>query len=295
MRAVRETSVPAPGVALAGRSGPHAFAAFRILLGLALALQLAAWFPHAAELFSKDGIPSLGAGGLAGVLPSPFPAEPAVARAWLAGMGVLSLALAAGVWRPTAAVLLWYGWVCLGHAAPQTQTVAAPFLGWLLLASALVPPGEPWRPFGRSPARPEGGRVPRALFVGAWVVLAAGYGLAGFDKLASPGWRQGDALSAAAGLPYAREWAAQLLFALPRGLQRAATWAGLGVELVFPLLALFRATRPLAWAMGVGLQLALLALFAFPGLTVGMLVMHAFTFDPAWAEAIRARLSRGNG
>lgn len=259
---------------------PLQFALFRVLLGSLLLAQIASWWPWAGEIFAADGAPALMPGGLAGVLPSPLPADATTVRVLLAALAVLAAALALGVARHAAALLLWYGFTCLGHAAPHSQTVASAFVGWLLLASALVPAGEPLRPFGRP--RAGGGRVPRALWIGAWVVMAAGYGLAGWDKLASPGWRAGEALRVAVGLPYAREAGARLLLALPDALQRGATFAGLLVELAFPFLALLRATRPVAWATGAALQVGLLFLFAFPGLTAGMLLMHAFTFDPRW-------------
>jgi hypothetical protein len=259
---------------------PRQFALFRVLLGALVLAQVASWWPFAGEIFAEDGLPALAPGGMAGVLPSPLPADAATVQVFLAALAVLAAALALGLARRAAALLLWYGLTCLGHAAPYSLTVASAFVSWLLLATALVPPGEPLRPLGR--ARPEGGRVPRALWIGAWVLMAAGYGLAGFDKLASPGWRSGDALGAAVGLPYAREAGASLILALPRPLQHAATWAGFAIELAFPCLALLRATRPIAWAAGVALQLGLLVLFAFPGLTTGMLLLHAFTFDPRW-------------
>jgi hypothetical protein len=273
--------------------GPLVFAVFRVALGALVVAQVASFWPHAAELFARGGLGEVAPVGVAPLFPNPLALadDPWAVRLFLALLVGLGLALALGVARRAAAVALWYGWTCLGHADPFVQTVASAFVGWLLLASALVPPGEPLRPFGR--ARAGGGEVPRMLVVGGWVVLAVGYGLSGLDKLGSPGWREGEALRAAVGLPYARAWSAELLLALPDPVARAATWAGLGVELAFPAFALWRRTRPLAWAAGAALQLGLLGLFAFPGLTVGMLLMHLFLFDARWLS--RAGLAPGGG
>lgn len=266
--------------------GPRQFALFRIVLGLLLAGQLLAWWPWADELFGRGGLPGIDPGGPGGVgdlfpsLLAPGGGSPGEVRALLAALLVAAGAFALGIARRVMAIGLWYGWTALGLASPLVQTVASAYIGWLLLASVLVPVGEPLRPFGRR--RSGGGAVPRAVTVGAWIVLAAGYGLSGLDKLESPGWRSGGALGAAVGLPYAREWGAAAILALPLSLQRIATWSGLAIELAFPLLALLRWTRPVAWAAGVALQLGLLFLFAFPGLTIGMLMMHAFTFDARW-------------
>jgi hypothetical protein len=263
---------------------PLQFAVFRILLGASLAAQLVSWWPHAEELLSDRGFPALGRGGLAGVFPSPLTAwsEPWEVRIFLAVVGVVCVAFTLGWARRACAVALWYGWTCAGHASPLLLTVASPFVGWLLLATVLVPPGEPLRPFARP--RPGGGRVPKAVLVAGWVVLAAGYGLSGMDKLASAGWRSGDALRLAVELPYARETGARIVSALGRTPDRLLTWTGLAVELAFPVLAIARVTRPVAWASGAALQLGLLALFAFPGLTAGMLLMHVFLFDPGWLD-----------
>ncbi len=269
--------------------GPRHFAWFRLLLGLLVLGQLLAWWPWADELFTTDGLPAIdpgGPGGVGDLFPSPFApggGDPANVRALLAASIAAALAFALGIARRAMALALWYCWTLLGLTSPLVQTVASAYVGWLLLASVLVPTGEPLRPLGR--VRPGGGVVPRAVTICAWIVLAAAYGLSGLDKLESPGWRDGLALGAAVGLPYAREGAASALLALPQFVQQLATWAGLGVELAFPLLACLRWTRPIAWAAGVALQLGLLVLFAFPGLTLGMLLMHAFTFDTRWLPA----------
>lgn len=268
------------------RVGPRQFAWFRILLGLLVLGQLLAWWPWADELFTARGLPAVdpgGPGGVGDLFPSPLApggGDPAEVRALLAGLLVAAAAFTLGIARRAMALALWFGWTALGLASPLVQTVASAYVGWLLLASILVPTGEPLRPLGR--ARPGGGVVPRALTIGAWIVLAAGYGLSGFDKLESPGWRDGAALGAAVGLPYARDAGAAAILALPQSLQHLVTWSGLGIELAFPLLACLRWTRPIAWAAGVALQLGLLFLFAFPGLTIGMLLMHAFTLDRRW-------------
>lgn len=272
------------------------------MLGLLVLGQVLAWWAWADELFAASGLPAIdpgGPGSVGDLFPSPLAPggmSPAEVRALLGAMGVAAAAFTLGIARRAMALGLWYGWTALGFASPLVQTVASAYVGWLLLASVLVPVGEPLRPLGR--VRPGGGIVPRALTIGAWIVLAAGYGISGLDKLESPGWRAGAALGAAVGLPYAREGGAAAILALPQSLQQVATWSGLGIELAFPLLACLRWTRPFAWAAGAALQLGLLFLFAFPGLTIGMLLMHAFTFDRGWLsgrdrhaapEAVRRR------
>jgi predicted DCC family thiol-disulfide oxidoreductase YuxK len=75
------------------------------------------------------------------------------------------------------------------------------------------------------------------------------------------------------------------LLSLPPWLLKTATWSVLTLELGFAPLALFRRLRPLIWLAMVGLHLGLVALVNFADLTVGMLIVHLFTFDPAWVRS----------
>jgi len=63
---------------------------------------------------------------------------------------------------------------------------------------------------------------------------------------------------------------------------RIATWAALALELTFAPLALFRRARPWIWTAMVGLHTGLLLLVSFADLTAGMVLVHLFTFNPAW-------------
>jgi predicted DCC family thiol-disulfide oxidoreductase YuxK len=68
-----------------------------------------------------------------------------------------------------------------------------------------------------------------------------------------------------------------------------ATWSALGLELLFAPLALFRRIRPWIWLAMIGLHLGLLVMVDFADLTLGMLLIHFLTFDPAWIPRRAAR------
>jgi hypothetical protein len=72
------------------------------------------------------------------------------------------------------------------------------------------------------------------------------------------------------------------LLALPPAFLKHATWGGLGLEIAFAPLALFRRARPWIWSAMLCLHLGLLLLISFPDLTAGMVLLHLFTFNPAW-------------
>ena len=92
------------------------FAIFRMVFGTYLAVHFAQLAPHAAELFSTEGmIPDAKLNFTHGILPNPLEHwdTPAFATGFVIALSVLSLAYAAGWWRRVCAVLLWFGWACL--------------------------------------------------------------------------------------------------------------------------------------------------------------------------------------
>jgi predicted DCC family thiol-disulfide oxidoreductase YuxK len=173
---------------------------------------------------------------------------------------------------------------CLFGRNPLIANPALPFVGWMLLAHACMPPA----PYGSVAARgridPGGGwRFPRPLFAAAWIVMAIGYSYSGITKLVSPSWVDGTALSHVLENPLARPTALrELALAMPPVLLKLATWGGLALELAFAPLALVRVLRPWIWSLMVGMHVGLFAVVDFADLTLGMLLLHAFTFDPAW-------------
>jgi len=117
-------------------------------------------------------------------------------------------------------------------------------------------------------------------------LMAIGYSYSGYTKLASPSWLDGSALARVLENPLARPTALRdLLLALPPVILRVLTWAGLLLELSFEPLALVRKARPWIWTAMVGMHIGLLSIVSFADLTAGMLLLHLFTFDPAWLPA----------
>ena len=78
-----------------------------------------------------------------------------------------------------------------------------------------------------------------------------------------------------------------LLLMFPPIFLKLATWGVLALELLFVPLALFRATRPWIWLAMTLLHLGLAVIINFADLTAGMLVLHFFTFDPAWIPPLK--------
>jgi predicted DCC family thiol-disulfide oxidoreductase YuxK len=249
-------------------------------------LHLAPW---AAELFSNQGLlPDGQASPLLHLFPNVFALwdGPAFVTAVVLAAAGLSVLFALGVWDRAAAVLLWYVWACLHGRMPLINNPGLPYVGWLLLAHACLPPAPygSWSARGR--ADPGGGwRMPAGIFLVAWVLMALGYTYSGFTKLVSPSWLDGTALARVLDNPLARPGLARdALLALPDGLLRLATWGALLTELLFAPMALVPRLRPWLWGLMLLMHVGLIGLIDFADLSLGMVMLHLFTFDPAWVR-----------
>lgn len=276
---------------------PRLFAGLRVALGGYLFVHCAALVPWAEELFGPRGVLPDPARNLThGLLPNPLAAwnAPGLAGAWLIVLCGLALLLALGWARRLAAVLLWFGLACLFDRNNLIANPALPFVGALLLLLGCVPPGEPWVP-GR-PTDPAWA-LPGWTYRAVWVLLAVGYAVSGADKLLhAPSWRDGSALGHVLRLPLARVGPhVDGLLALPPTCLRLGTWAALVAECAFLPLALSPRTRPLAWLSMTALQLGILGTVAFADLTAGMLLVHAWAFDPRWLAPLGRRVRARGG
>ncbi len=253
---------------------------------LAHMVSLLAW---GAEVYSSAGVLPRGSDSpLFGLFPNILliSDHPFVVQA-MAGCGsVLAIMCLVG-WRDRiAAIGLWYILACFFGRNPLTANPSLPFIGWILLAHVFLPTAPAGSIAGRRRADAGAGwRFPAAIFAAAWIVMAAGYTYSGYTKLISPSWTDGSALRHVLENPLARptvlrDW----LLSLPDGLLRAATWSGLALELAFLPLAIFRRTRPFIWLAMLGMHLSLIVLIDFAELSMGMVLLHMFTFDPGWVR-----------
>lgn len=271
---------------------PAQFALFRLIFGGYLALHFAMQLPHATELFSNQGVladPKLNP--LYGLFPNPLATDwggsPGFVQGFIASLAGLSVLFAAGIWRRTMALLLWFGWAALFNRNNLISNPSLPYVGLILLFCALVPPGEPWSLTGRK-RRPSEWFFPAAVFWGAWLLMAAGYTFSGIVKLHSPSWVDGTAFRHLLDNPLARPgFFRDLLLLLPPGGFKLLTWGTLALEILFLPLCFHRRGRLVAWTTMAGMHLGILLVVNFADLSFGMLMIHLFTFDPDWFPARR--------
>jgi hypothetical protein len=153
-------------------------------------------------------------------------------------------------------------------------------VGFLLLFCVLVPLGEPLTTGGK---RDPEWRMPAMIYWGAWFLLVAGYTYSGVWKALSPSWQNGSALHHLLMNPLARPGACRdWLLALPPGIPVALTWIALAGELTALPFSSFRLGRLITWTWMLAMHLAILLVVDFTDLTLGMLMIQLFTFDPEW-------------
>ena len=261
------------------------FAWFRIIFGLYLAIHFAHLVPWGGELFSREGVlPAAALNPTYGILPNVLAVWDSAhfVRAFLVTLVGLSLLFCLGIWRRAAAVLLWYGWACLFNRNVLISNPSIPYVGLLLLLTALVPATEPLRAFSRDRSSGEF-YVPGAAYWTAWALMALGYAFSGLAKLASPSWVDGTAIWHVLQNPLARDSSLRdVIVSMPPGVLPLMTWSALALELLFLPLAVWRRTRPVAWLAMAGMHVAVIAILNFADLSAGMLMLHLFTLDARW-------------
>jgi predicted DCC family thiol-disulfide oxidoreductase YuxK len=262
------------------------FRIFRVTFGLYLVYHFLSLLPWGAELFSSQGVLPQGAmSPLFHLFPNVFLLwdRPLFVQTCLLAAAIFSLFLTVGKFDRVMAVLVWYVWASLYGRNPLIGNPSLPFIGWMLLAYALIPPLSRRKELPSTSEDAGSWNMPADIFAAAWVLMAVAYSYSGYCKLISPSWLDGTALRHVLSNPLVRDTVVRTsLLTLPDVLLKAATWAALVMELAFAPLALFRRLRPFLWFAMVGLHLGLLVLVNFSDLTIGMLLLHFFTFDPAW-------------
>jgi predicted DCC family thiol-disulfide oxidoreductase YuxK len=202
----------------------------------------------------------------------------------------LAMLFAVGRYDRIAALGLWYIWACLYGRNPLISNPSIPYVGLLLLAHVCISPS----PFGLRTARKRAfvepsWRMADSIYTVVWILMAVGYTYSGATKLASPSWVNGKALSYMLDNPLARGGlVSQVLLSLPDLLLRLATWGAMAFELCFAPLALLRKLRPWLWAGMFCMHLCLIVAVDFADLSLGMVMLHLFTFNPAWVRTAKA-------
>lgn len=258
--------------------------ALRGLLGAYLAVHFVGLLPAATEVFSSAGMATAAYSPLFSWVPSPLwiSTAPAWVLAWVVtGAGAGVVLVFGGADRLAAGLALWV-LASLFAVNPLISNPSLPHVGWMLLAVVVLPPGP------RLGDRHRSWSFPPEIFTVSWVVMTLAYAYSATTKLAGPSWLDGSALQHVLENPLARPTGLRSWLLARPGLLQGATWAAWLLELLAPV-GLWPRARPVVWSLLLLLQVGLLVLVDFADLTWGMLVLQAFTFDPAWLDRAGAR------
>lgn len=266
------------------------YSLYRAVFGVYLLIHFATLIPWSEELFSNRGVLPADASPFLHLFPNILAVSDTttVVTVFLTLGVVASVLFIVGQYDRTAAVVMWYVLACLSGRNPLIANPSLPFVGWLLLAHAFIPasPYGSWSGRGRSDPR-GGWFLPPALFAAAWIVMSISYTYSGATKLVSPSWVDGSALARVLNNPLARPtFVRDLVVATPAVVLRIASWGALTLELTYVLLALSRRARPWIWVAMLTLHLSLMVFIDFADLSFGMVILHLFTFDPAWVPGL---------
>ena len=254
---------------------------FRVIFGIYLIWHFTALFPYAKELFSNEGV--LFAEGLnpfkdKKAWPNPLFiwGSPLVVQIMIAFGIVASIALTLGKKVMACALYLWFLHSCLFTANPFTANPSLGYVGLILLLIAIIPRNSNY--------------VPRYVIVVAWVLMSVGYTFSGLHKLSSPSWIDGTAIQYLMTNPLARVGIVRdVMLMLPDVIFKLMTWGTLALEVLFVPLALSRYTRPWAWLAMLLMHLGIMLTVDFADLSMGMVMIHLFTFSYAWVAPRKSR------
>jgi predicted DCC family thiol-disulfide oxidoreductase YuxK len=270
------------------------YSLFRVILGAYLICHFVQLIPYGVELFSHRGmLPTASASPIFYAFPNIFALcdAPWFVFTLLFIAVLLSGMFLLGLFDRTAAFGLWYLWACLFGRNPLIANPSLPYIGVLLLAHACLP-ATPYGSWQRRKQIEPGTewRMPSAIYTVIWMLMAIGYSYSGYTKLISPSWLDGSAFAHLLQNPLARpsllrEW----LLALPPVLLQGLTWGALGAELLFAPLAVVQRLRPLLWGLLLSMHVGLIVLIDFADLSLGMVMLHLFTFDPGWIKPVQAK------
>ena len=261
---------------------------FRIILGLYLFIHFLQIIPYAEEVFGNDMPYDYKLLPTYGVFPNIL--EYVNATIFVTFLAIVSGIFALELFPRISAVILWYGWAALVNRNPLIHNPGIPYVGWILLAMAFVEKDKNVILFNTNNAflkYIQFDRLPKRLFWSAWFLMAAGYTVSGLNKLlVSPSWIDGSALQHVLESPIARDtFLRDILVQYPTFL-KYNTWFSLFLEISFLPLGVFYYTRMWYWIVYMCFHLGILALINFTDLTIGVMMIHLFTFDWEWTAQI---------
>lgn len=258
---------------------------FRVFFGSYLLMHFLTLFPFTTEIFSSRGV--LCDGSLSPILnliPNilNFADGPIVLQSMSFIAMVAALGLILGKHDKISALILWYVLACFFGRNPLIANPSLPYIGWMLLLHVAMPSpkdsemGQKWQ------KEPQW-QFPKPLYFAVWFIMAVSYTYSGYTKLLSPSWVSGDTIQLVLENPLSRDnWVRSLFLSMPPFFLKFITLGILWLETLFVPLAFFPRLRPWIWLGMLFAHLGFLTLLNLGDLSVGMILLHMISFNPAW-------------
>ena len=248
------------------------FSIFRFFFGIYLFYHFYELLPYSKELFTGEGMISA-----PNLIPTwiIFPALKFIdsnIETFMCALMVCSLLLCFGIRQFESSLVLWYGWAYLINRNIFMSNPGIPYVGLFLLVCAIFP---------NSKSKWNNNWV--SIHWVVWFLMAMGYTVSGIHKLQCQSWLDGTALLHVMNSPLARDTAIlHWVLEMPLFFIQLATWGSLALEMSVLPIGIFYYARPFYWFALVAMHIGVIVLINFTDLTLGMLMVHLFTFDPDW-------------
>ena len=262
--------------------GPTQFAIFRVVFGLYLTIHFYQLLENCVEVFSNDGVindssllPSYGKMPIFLL----YNDSPQIVKYFVWTLVGASLLFTFGIFRRISSLWLYYGWISLLNRNPLISNPSIGYIGWILLACALIPNGE-WL---FSCNKRKKWQMPSEIYYGMWLILGVSYTASGLHKFQCQTWLDGTALWYVLTGPLVRPNNIIVELILSNMIfVKMMTWGSLFLETSCLFLGTFAKTRKWYWIMFMGFHIGILTTVNFADLTIGMIIPHLFTFDSTW-------------
>lgn len=239
------------------------FIYFKTIFGIYLAFHFATLIPYANEMFdskmpyNQTLVPTSQFPNILNYIP------PII----LLGILVTTSILFIGDYHRLPSFILFIGWSSLLCRNPLIYNPGIPYVGWILLACVFIPSKSKY--------------VPKEIFYLGYFLLGLGYTISGLHKLQCPSWIDGTALIHILNSPLARDnFIRNMMVMSPEIILKISSWLSLALEILFLPLGMFHKTRKLFCVAFLVFHIGILMMINFTDLTMGVLMIHIFTFDP---------------
>jgi len=270
------------------------FSLYRIILGTYLFFHFSKLWNDGEEIFSNEGVISdakiLPSYGKLPVLILHFD-SPKIIELFIGSLIISSILFTFGIYRRLNSLWLFYGWMSLLNRNPLISNPSLGYIGWILLSCALIPKGEKFLFFRKRNSNNDKQyhhwEMPDVIYYGFWIILGVSYTASGLHKLSCHNntWIDGTALYYVLTSPLARpNNLINELLSSNGFIIKLMTWGSLVLEVSYLFIGTFYRTRKYYWLASIMFHMGILCTINFTDLTIGMIVVHLFSFDPSWFE-----------